>query len=217
MSDRNNFFDIFSYIKSKLEKEKVTEDKVIVGMNVDSNDEPYIEITYIDTYGTRAGLNDNFENLGEIAGYANYYSEIFDTFTNDAVISIVYDTGTEKLNLLKTRNGDYIGNKFLEDFENAVFVGYLVKGLNFCFKRKVEILYEVMKNIMRASYEVDLETDVIFMVQDQILSNIYTNRSFKNGYTENENIENTNEGNLSIIESVYNDKLGNNSIQKIKK
>ena len=213
----NNSFNILNYIKNRLMQTEKTTDKVIVCMNVDSNNEPYIEMTYIDCDGNIAGLTKNYESLVDFAGYCEYYEDIFDAYLNDRVMSVVYDVDESKLNLIKYSNGNYVGHKFYEDYSNLIFVGYVIKKSNLSYEEKVKTLYKVMKQIMEAAYRSDYEGDFIFKVKDEIISNIYTVKDFKEGIYQNENIETTDQGNISIIESTLEIKLREENNQKILK
>lgn len=217
-NNNSNYFDIHNYISSKLEESEILE-KVIVRLDEDCHKEPYIEITYIDQDGAEAGLTSNFDNLSIIMNYmSDDYSYVFDVFPNDAVMTIVYDTATEQLNLLKVRNGNYVGDKFLEDFETAIFVGYIInKKLNLSYEEKLKILYEVMKKLMLDAWNEDLESSFIFKIKDEEIFNQCISSDWKDGYSSNETEKEAEKANLAVIESVYNVKLNEESIQKTKK
>lgn len=218
MENNSNYFNIHNYINSKLEEGTGREDYAVVQLSVDCANEPYIEIIYVDEDGEQAGLNTNYDNLECMAEYANKYSDVFEAFTeDDAVISVVYDPDTYSLDLIKVRNGNCISSKLKYDYQSWVtFVGYLINPTsNFTYEEKIKSLYEVMKKIMELSYDNDLEESVVFKVKDEIINNIYIVRDFNKGCSTNENVDITNQNNLTIIESVFDVKLTEN--EKIKK
>lgn len=216
--NNENYFDIFECINKNLEEEDVS-DQVIVSLNEDCVKEPYIDITYIDEAGEKANFISDYDNLSCIDGYASNYAGVFDVPEDASVRTIVYDTYTEQLNLIKVNGNDYIGTKFSGDYEgSAIFVGYVInKKLNLNYEEKLKILYGVMKELMESCYQEDYELDFIFKVKDEFLENIYVEKDWKEGSLENEEheIEESNNKNLSIIEGVFNVSL--NSHQKTKK
>lgn len=217
MDKNSNYFDIYSYIYSNLDEASEEEDmmdKVVVCMDIDSNQEPYIEITYMDGIGTEAGLN----NLAEFEFINNYYDDVFDTYPDDSVISVVYDSATKKLNLIRLKNGNYRGNKSYEDYENAIFVGYIIdETFNLSYQNKIKMLYKVMKQIMDSAYECDYEEDFVFKVKDKWLTNVNTIKTWKAGFVYVDDCENYEQKNLDIIKSVFGVDLKEESIQKVKK
>ncbi len=186
-------------------------------MSEDSVGEPYIEITYTDENGETAGLIEKSDNINSIVEYAQNYSEVLDAFNDDNVMSIVYDSSTEKMNLVKFKNGNYVGNKFFDDYSDAVFLGYVINRTSSLSKEdKVKKLYEIMKLIMAASYEQDLEQYFIFKVKTLEIENIYDIKNWREGYSSNVNEEESEEFNISTIGSEFSIDLKENSVQKTK-
>lgn len=217
MKNDDLFFSIFNYINSKLEEKSKKESRVIVSINEDNKEEPYIDITYIDAENhLEASMTTDVENLSDMAIESGLI-DVFDTYSHDAVVSVVYDTGTNKLNLLKMRNGNYVGDKSYDDFETPIFVGYVVKSGILTREEKILILYGVMKEIMDAAYMDDLEEQVFFKVKEEPLNNIYYERTFKEDSTGNSNPEELDNGNISVIENEFTVKLIEDEIQKVKK
>lgn len=211
------FFGIFNYISSKLEEKPIKDSRVIVSLNEDNKEEPYIDITYIDAENhLEASMTTDVENLSNMS-IGSDLIDVFDTYSHDAVVSVVYDTGTDKLSLLRTRNGNYIGDKLYDDFETPIFVGYIVKSVVLTRKEKILILYDVMKEIMDTAYNYDLEEQVFFKVKDEPLNNIYYERTFKEDTTGNSNPEELDNGNIYVIQNEFKVKLLEDEIQKIKK
>lgn len=213
-----NYFDIFECINKNLEEEDIS-GQVIVSLNEDCNKEPYIEITYIDELGDKASFVSDYENLSGMYDYVSKFTEVFDVPEDSSVTSIVYDTYTEQLNLVRVMGNDYIGNKFSDDYEgSAIFVGYIInKKLNLNYEEKLNILYNVIKEIMESSFQNDYELQFVFNAKDEFLENIYSVKDWKDGSLENdeEEREESNNKNLSVIEGVFNVNL--NSQQKTKK
>lgn len=216
--DKASFFDIWEYIKSKESKVELPEDNVILTIKIDSNSEPYIDINYIDEDGNEAGLSKNLDNIGDSC--AESYSDALDVAKDDKIISLVYDTYECELNLIRYRNGNYLGNKIFDDYEETpIFVGYIVRGINLTFEDKIKKLYELMKPTMKNSYDSGYSYNFIFKVNDEILHNIYITKDFKSGIIENEEeeIEKLDKYNLAIIDDTYGIDLSKKSIQKVKK
>ena len=225
MEQYDNYFSVFNYVNSKLETENF-ENTVIVCMNQDCNKEPYIEINYINEDDDQAGLTTNYENLDLIEECAETHSAAFEVFDEyDDVLSVVYDTGTEQLNLIKIRNGNCIGKKLQEDFEgNAIFLGYIINPKsNLVYKEKITLLYEIMKKIMCNAYDYDLEHSIIFKVknnltnEEDVINNIYITRNFKEGCSTNDNKDISDQQNYEVIESIYDVKFNEENIEKVKK
>lgn len=213
-----NYFDIFECINKNLEEEDIS-GQVIVSLNEDCSKEPYIEIVYIDEIGDKASFVSDYENFSGMDDYVSKFTEVFDVPEDSSVISIVYDTYTEQLNLVRRMGKDYIGNKFSDDYEgSAIFVGYVInKKLNLNYEEKLNILYNVMKEIMESSFQNDYELQFVFNAKDEFLENIYSVKDWKDGSLENdeEEREESNNKNLSVIENVFNASLKEN--QKTKK
>jgi hypothetical protein len=217
MKNDDLFFSIFNYINSKLEEKTQNENRVIVSINEDNKEEPYIDITYIDAENSlEASMTNDVENLSDMAIESGLI-DVFDTYCHDAVVSVVYDTGTNKLNLLRMRNGNYVGDKSYDDFETPIFVGYIVKSGVLTRQEKILVLYEVMKSIMDAAYTEDLEEQVFFKVKEEPLNNIYYERTFKEESTGNYNLEELDNGNIAVIENEFTVKLIGDGNQKVKK
>lgn len=215
--NNSNHFSIFNYIKSKLEKDISvgSEEFVTVILNMDNNGEPYIEINYKDEYGEEAGLTKNFDKLYNLSDCASNYSDAFDTYNNNSIVSVIYDTTSEKFNLIKVRNGNYIGKKYMVDYDGIIFVGYIIENKKMSMEQKIKILYkEVIESIMHSAYTNSYENNFIFMAGDQILNNICMICDFKDGNMENNDIESTSRGNIETIEEVFQIKL--NCINKQK-
>lgn len=216
MNNDNNYFNIFSYIASKLEEETQANDCAIICMNEDSAKEPYIEITYIDKEGNETGLTTNFENLEHMVDYASEYEEVFEVFDDDAVMSVVYDSKNNMLNLIRLKNCEYTGNKFFYDYESSIFVGYIInKSCNLSYEEKIKKLYKIMKKIMENVYDLDYNEYFTFKIKDEVINNIYTIKSWKMGYDTNENVEVSEQNNLKTIESIFDINL--NDKENIKK
>lgn len=219
MGQKDNYFSVFNYINSKLEKDEIS-DTAVVCMNQDCKNEPYIEINYINEDDVQASLTTNYENLYLIESCAETYSDTFDVFEDyDNVMSVIYDTETEQLNLVKIRNGNCIGKKLKEDFEGTpIFMGYVINPTaNLSYEEKIALLYEIMKEIMHNAYNNDLESSITFKVKEEVINNIYTIRTWKNGYYSNDNEETTDQQNYKIVESVFDVKFNEENIQKVKK
>lgn len=217
MKNDDLFFSIFNYINSKLEEKTQNENRVIVSINEDNKEEPYIDITYIDAENSlEASMTNDVENLSDMAIESGLI-DVFDTYCHDAVVSVVYDTGTNKLNLLRMRNGNYVGDKSYDDFETPIFVGYIVKSGVLTRQEKILVLYEVMKSIMDAAYTEDLEEQIFFKVKEEPLNNIYYERTFKEESTGNSNLEELDNGNIAVIENEFTVKLIGDGNQKVKK
>ena len=56
-------------------------------------------------------LTKNFDKLYNLSDCASNYSDAFDTYNNNSIVSVIYDTTSEKFNLIKVRNGNYIGKR----------------------------------------------------------------------------------------------------------
>lgn len=217
MKNDNLFFSIFNYISSKLEEKKRQDSRVIVSLNEDNKEEPYIDITYIDAENDlEASMTNDVENLSNMAIESDLV-DAFDTYSHDAVVSVVYDTGTDKLSLLRTRNGNYVGDKSYDDFETPIFVGYIVKSAILTREEKILVLYDIMKEIMDTAYNYDLEEQIFFKVKEEPLNNIYYERTFKEDSTGNSNPEELDNGNISVIENEFTVKLIGDGNQKVKK
>jgi len=212
--NNDNYFNIYSYMESKqgglVEKDSL-DDVAIVCLNEDSNGEPYIEIDYIDYDGQIGGLT-SLEKLDAISEYADYYTNIFDVFSYNAIVSILYNLDTKQLDLINLKDKSCVDCDLTFN-ENSISVGYIInKKINFDFKTKVKILYELMKIIMLRSYEEGLKIDVVFKVKNQIISNIYQ-------YDNEDNLEPcelSEQINLSIIKNQFEVDL-RETYQKIKK
>ena len=203
MENNKSYFNIFSYIKSKLEENPLVENEglVTVILNKDNNGEPYIEIKYKNEDGDEAGLTQNFNDLSLVTDYASNYSDVFDTSDNDSIVSIIYDNDTEKLNLIRVKNGNYIGKKYMEDYDLAVFVGYIIEDKKLSKEDKINLLYKnVMEDIMDSVYQYDYHNNFIFMVGEQVLNNIYMNSDFIVGVSESDDPDTTRLGNIETIE-----------------
>ena len=203
MENNKSYFNIFSYIKSKLEENPLVENKglVTVILNKDNNGEPYIEIKYKNEDGDEAGLTQNFNDLSLVTDYASNYSDVFDTYDNDSIVSIIYDNDTEKLNLIRVKNGNYIGKKYMEDYDLAIFVGYIIEDKKLSKEDKINLLYKnVMEDIMDSVYQYDYHNNFIFMVGEQVLNNIYMNSDFIVGVSESDDPDTTRLGNIETIE-----------------
>lgn len=212
--NNNNHFSIINYIKSKLEKNISvgSEEFVTVILNRDNNGEPYIDINYKDEYGEEAGLTKNFNKLYNLYDCASNYS---DTYNNNSIVSVIYDTTSEKFNLIKVRNGNYIGKKYMVDYDGVIFVGYIIENKKMSMEQKIKILYkEVIENIMDSVYRNDYEDNFIFMAGDQILNNICMICDFKDGNMTNDDLEGTSRGNIETIEEVFQIKLSYINKQK---
>lgn len=217
MNNDNLFFSIFNYISSKLEEKPIKDSRVIVSLNEDNKEEPYIDITYIDAENNlEASMTNDVENLSNMQIESDLI-DAFDTYSHDAVVSVVYDTGTDKLSLLRTRNGNYVGDKSYDDFETPIFVGYIVKSGVLTREEKILILYDVMKSIMDTAYNYDLEEQIFFKVKEEPLNNIYYERTFKEDSTGNSNSEELDNGNIVVIENEFQVKLIGDGNQKVKK
>lgn len=217
MKNDNLFFSIFNYISSKLEEKTTQDSRVIVSLNEDNKEEPYIDITYIDAENDlEASMTNDVENLSNMSIETNLV-DAFDTYSHDAVVSVVYDTGTDKLSLLRTRNGNYVGDKVYDDFETPIFVGYIVKSAILTREEKILILYDIMKEIMDTAYTYDLEEQIFFKVKEEPLNNIYYERTFKEDSTGNSNLEELDNGNISAIENELVVKLSEDENKKVKK
>jgi len=216
--DKTSFFDVWGYINSKTNKTEISEDRVILKINMDSNNEPYIDVNYIDEDGNEAGLTKKLLNIGNTC--AENYSDALEAIKDDNIISLVYDTFENELNLIRYKNGNYMGNKIFDDYEETpIFVGYIVKGLNLSFDDKIKKLYDVMKKIMENTVELDYTYNFIFKANDEVLHNIYVTKDFKDGICDNEKeeIELLDKVNLAIIDDVYGIDLFEKHIQKVKK
>ena len=203
MENNKSYFNIFSYIKSKLEENPLVENEglVTVILNKDNNGEPYIEIKYKNEDGDEAGLTQNFNDLSLVTDYASNYSDVFDTSDNDSIVSIIYDNDTEKLNLIRVKNGNYIGKKYMEDYDLAIFVGYIIEDKKLSKEDKINLLYKnVMEDIMDSVYQYDYHNNFIFMVGEQVLNNIYMNSDFIVGVSESDDPDTTRLGNIEMIE-----------------
>ena len=203
MENNKSYFNIFSYIKSKLEENPLVENEglVTVILNKDNNGEPYIEIKYKNEDGDEAGLTQNFNDLSLVTDYASNYSDVFDTYDNDSIVSIIYDNDTEKLNLIRVKNGNYIGKKYMEDYDLAVFVGYIIEDKKLSKEDKINLLYKnVMEEIMDSVYQYDYHNNFIFMVGEQVLNNVYMNSDFMNGVSKSANSEVISLDNIETIE-----------------
>lgn len=203
MENNKSYFNIFSYIKSKLEENPLVENKglITVALNKDNNGEPYIEIKYKNEDGDEAGLTQNFNDLSLVTDYASNYSDVFDTYDNDSIVSIIYDNDTEKLNLIRVKNGNYIGKKYMEDYDLAVFVGYIIEDKKLSKEDKINLLYKnVMEEIMDSVYQYDYHNNFIFMVGEQVLNNVYMNSDFMNGVSKSANSEVISLDNIETIE-----------------
>jgi hypothetical protein len=217
MNNDNLFFSIFNYISSKLEEKPIKDSRVIVSLNEDNKEEPYIDITYIDAENNlEASMTNDVENLSNMQIESDLI-DAFDTYSHDAVVSVVYDTGTDKLSLLRTRNGNYVGDKSYDDFETPIFVGYIVKSGVLTREEKILILYDVMKSIMDTAYNYDLEEQIFFKVKEEPLNNIYYERTFKEDSTGNSNSEELDNGNIVAIENELVVKLSEDENKKVKK
>ena len=217
MKNDNLFFSIFNYISSKLEEKTRQDSRVIVSLNEDNKEEPYIDITYIDAENDlEASMTNDVENLSNMQ-IGSDLIDAFDTYYHDAVVSVVYDTGTDKLSLLRTRNGNYVGDKSYDDFEMPIFVGYIVKSVVLSREEKILILYDVMKEIMDTAYTYDLEEQIFFKVKEEPLNNIYYERTFKEASTGNSNPEELDKGNIAAIENELVVKLSEDENKKVKK
>ena len=162
MENNISHFNIFTYIKSKLEENPLVENEglITVILNKDNNGEPYIEINYKDEEGDEASLTKNFNNLSLIADYASNYSDIFNTYDNDSIVSIIYDNDSEKLNLIRVKNGNYTGKKYMEDYDLAIFVGYIIEDKKLSKEEKINLLYEnVMEDIMDSVYQYNYQNN----------------------------------------------------------
>lgn len=212
-----NYFNVFEHINSNLEEEEIS-GQVIISLNEDCVKEPYIEVIYIDEDGDKAGFVNDYDNLSYIDSFACDFKDVFDVSNNDSVLSIVYDTDTYQLNLIRMRGKNYLGNKFSNNYGSAIFAGYIInKKLNLEYKEKLTILYEVMKEIMENCYEEDFESIFIFKVKEEIIENILVTRNWKDGFIENEDeqVENSDKYNLSIIEKEFG--VNFSERQKVKK
>lgn len=217
MKNDNLFFSIFNYISSKLEEKTIQDSRAIVSLNEDNKEEPYIDITYIDAENNlEASMTNDVENLSNMQIESDLI-DAFDTYSHDAVVSVVYDTGTNRLNLLRMRNGNYVGDKSYDDFETPIFVGYIVKSGVLTKQEKILILYDVMKEIMDTAYNYDLEEQIFFKVKEEPLNNIYYERTFKEDSTGNSNPEELDNGNIAVIENELVVKLNEDENKKVKK
>ena len=69
------------------------------------------------------------------------------------------------LNLVRMRGKNYLGNKFYNNYGNAIFAGYIInEKLNLKYEEKLNILYEVIKNIMEKCYMEDFEATFTFKI-----------------------------------------------------
>lgn len=218
MENSSSHFNIFNYIKSKLEENPLVENEglITVILNKDNNGEPYIEIVYKNEEGDEAGLTKNFDNLSLITDYASNYSDVFNTYDNDSIVSIIYDNDSEKLNLIRVKNGNYTGKKYMEDYDLAIFVGYIIEDKKLSKEEKINLLYEnVMEDIMDSVYQYNYQNSFIFMVGEQVLNNIYMTSNFIDGVSDSSDPDAISEGNIKIIEEVFGIKLSKENKQKI--
>lgn len=217
MESNTSHFNIFSYIKSKLEENPLVENEglITIILNKDNNGEPYIEIAYKNEDGDEACFTKNFNNLSLITDYASNYSDIFNTYDNDSIVSIIYDNESEKLNLIRVKNGNYTGKKYMEDYDLAIFVGYIIEDKKLSKEEKIKLLYEnIMEDIMDSVYQYNYQNSFIFMVGDQVLNNIYMTSDFIDGVSDSAEPDVISLGNIEIIEEVFEVKLQEKNKQK---
>lgn len=217
MENNSSHFNIFNYIKSKLEENPLVENEglITIILNKDNNGEPYIEIVYKNEDGAEAGLTKNFDNLSLITDYASNYSDVFHTYDNDSIVSIIYDNDSEKLNLIRVKNGNYTGKKYMEDYDLAIFVGYIIEDKKLSKEEKINLLYEnVMEDIMDSAYQYNYQNSFIFMVGEQVLNNIYMTSNFIDGVSDSTDPDAISEGNKKIIEEEFGVKIQSDDKQK---
>ena len=204
-NNNTNYFNIIDYIKSKLELETSKEEQIIVSLNEDCNNEPYVEITYTDEDGNTAGLTHNLDELDSMTSFIEAHDGVFEIPGNEDIITIMYDTGTGKLNMVKQKNGNLVGNKFFKDYDCAIFLGYVIIKKGLTKLEKIKMLYEVITNIMVSVYSGDKEHLFNFFSKGVELNNIFVQKNWSEGYmgTEEEEKNILNCENLSILEEVF--------------
>ena len=215
-NNNEKYFNIIDYIKSKLELQNSKDEQVIVSLNEDCNNEPYIEITYKENSDNTAGLTNNLDKLDSMSGFTLKFDDVFDVSTDNDVVTIIYDTGTSKLNMVKQKNGKLIGNKFLEDYETAIFLGYIIINQNLSREEKIKKLYTEITNIMDLTYYHDYESNFTFYSKGVELNNICAKKTWVDGYVgaEDEEKEQSTEENLNILEEVFGVSLKEKNKQK---
>lgn len=214
--NNTNYFNIIDYVKSKLEPEVPKDEQVIVSLNEDCNNEPYIEITYTDEDGNTAGLTHNLNELDSMTLFIEQYDDVFGVSGDNDVVTIIYDTGTSKLNMVKQKNGKLIGNKFLEDYETAIFLGYIIRNQNLSKEEKIKKLYDEMRDIMNDAYYNDYENEFVFCTKGTELNNICAKKIWNEGFVETDEPEKErlDVENLNILEEVFGVNLREQNKQK---
>ena len=194
-----NYLDIYSYLNSNLSEKEGDYyfcDGAIMSLNEDSKGEPYININYVNPSYEEGGII-NLENMDKLFVETKLYHYIFDVLPLNAIISVLYNKNSKKLEFARLQDRSCAECDVIYDKESTVCVGYIInKDLNLDYESKIKLLYEVMKHSMINSVFQGLQKNINFKINNQLISNVY-------GRLKDNFKELSNQANLAIIKSEF--------------